>query len=200
MSSKGEERKERTTVPLQPSENEAPTTASATTSSISSSEHQRQREEQQHSIIRALDDTKENIRKTIDEARNHIPHYTQAVNDYKEQTIQAVGEIADNFLESQKEILNSFQFSTQAWNPYLYLPAQKNISRIYEKIVKSLVDNTMATIQLANNMMFANMEVFKSSMKHATENTKHLARIGVNAAKLFEQTSGKSASSMQSDL
>ena len=32
------------------------------------------------------------------------------------------------------------------------------------------------------------MEAFKTSMQHAKENAKELSRIGVNAAKTFEQT------------
>ena len=71
-------------------------------------QHSRDKEEQQHHAInRALDETKDNIRKTTDEARSQIPRYTQAVNDYQEQTIQASREIADNYLDSQKEIINS---------------------------------------------------------------------------------------------
>ena len=51
-----------------------------------------QREEQQQSVNRALEQTRDNIRKSADEAKNQIPRYTQAVNDYHEQTIKAARE------------------------------------------------------------------------------------------------------------
>jgi hypothetical protein len=55
--------------------------------------HQR---EQQQSINKALDEIKDNIRKTTDEARKDIPRYTHAVNEYQEETIQAARQMADN--------------------------------------------------------------------------------------------------------
>jgi len=59
-------------------------------------------QQQQYAVNRALDDTRDNIRRSIDEARSQIPRYTQSVNDYQEQTIQASREIAENYIESQK--------------------------------------------------------------------------------------------------
>lgn len=52
----------------------------------------RQREHQQ-SLNRVLEETRDKIRKSVDEARSHIPRYTQIVNDYQEQVIQAAREI-----------------------------------------------------------------------------------------------------------
>src|SRR6187200_1510388 len=148
-------------------------TSSITTTTTSDREgvsyhYDQQREEQQHSINRALDETKDSIRRSIDEARSQIPHYTQSVNDYQEQTIQAAREIADNYIESQKEIINSFQ---SAWVPYAESTYKMNyewwisprkITQIYANMVSSIADNTIAVTRLANNMVFANMEVFKN--------------------------------------
>jgi hypothetical protein len=155
MSSRKEdkERKEKATY-NPPSQDITPTESVTTTTTTSSSSSNRgssynygqRREgeeiEQRHSINRALEETKDNIRKATDEARSQIPRYTQAVNDYQEQTIQASREIIDNYLESQSKILNSLQLSTQLWDPYLYQPAQKNITQINGRIVGSLTDNT----------------------------------------------------------
>jgi hypothetical protein len=177
VSTKKEERKEETTV-----------TTSQSQSPSQISEHQQQ------AVNRALQETKDNIRKTSDEARNQIPRYTQAVNDYQEQTIQATREIADNYIDSQKEIINSFQSAL--------IPQLENANRViwsnwasprhftetYARIVSSFADNTIAATRLANNAIFANMEAFKTSMQHAKENAKELSRIGVNAARTFEQT------------
>jgi hypothetical protein len=38
-------------------------------------------------------------------------------------------------------------------------------------------------------MIFGNMEAFKTSLQHAKDSSKEFSRIGVNAAKTFEQTS-----------
>src|SRR5215211_6651048 len=90
MSTKKEERKDETTI---------------TTSTSASPSQSQLREHQQQAINRALDETKDNIRKTTDEARSQIPRYTRSVNDYQEQTIHAAREIADNYLDSQRELL-----------------------------------------------------------------------------------------------
>jgi hypothetical protein len=49
-----------------------------------SSQQQVQQKEHQQAINKALDETKDNIRRTTDEARKDIPRYTQIVNEYQE--------------------------------------------------------------------------------------------------------------------
>jgi hypothetical protein len=179
VSTKKEERKDETTV----------TTSHSTSPSPSQTS-----EQQQQAVNRALQETKDNIRKTTDEARNQIPRYTQAVNDYQEQTIQATREMADNYLDSQREIINSFQ---TAWVPQIENAnrafwsnwmSPRQATETYARIVSSFADNTIAATRLVNNAIFANMDAFKTSIQHAKENAKEFSRIGVNAAKTFEQT------------
>jgi hypothetical protein len=179
VSTKKEERKDETTVTTSQSQTQSPSQTS---------------EQQQQAVNKALQETKDNIRKTSDEARNQIPRYTQAVHDYQEQTIQATREIADNYLDSQKEIINSFQ---SAWIPQLENAnrvfwsnwiSPRHFTETYARIVSSFADNTIAATRLVNNTIFANMDAFRTSMQHAKENAKEFSRIGVNAAKTFEQT------------
>ena len=179
MSTKREERKDETTVTTSQSHSPSPSQTS---------------EQQQQAVNRALQETKDNIRKTTEEARNQIPRYTQAVNDYQEQTIQATREIADNYLDSQREIINSFQ---TAWVPQIENAnrafwsnwmSPRQATETYARIVSSFADNTIAATRLVNNAIFANMDAFKTSIQHAKENAKEFSRIGVNAAKTFEQT------------
>ena len=66
-----------------------------------SMEQQFQREQQQ-AVNKALDETRDNIKKTTNEARKEIPRYTQIVNDYQENTIQAIREITDNLCRFSK--------------------------------------------------------------------------------------------------
>ena len=164
-----------------------------------------QRKEHHHAINRALDETKDNIRKSTEEARNEIPRYTQAVNEYQEQTIQASREIADNYIESQKQIINSLQ---SAWVPQIENAnrmftsnwiSPRHLTEIYANMVRSFADNMIAATRLVNNMMFASMDAFKTSMRRSKDNAKELYRIGVNNARTFEQTSREGATRLGGD-
>ena len=44
--------------------------------------------EQNEAVDRALDETRNNIRRTVDEAKREIPRNTQAINDYQEHTFK----------------------------------------------------------------------------------------------------------------
>jgi hypothetical protein len=167
-------------------------TISTNTKTATSSSSQVQ---QQQAVNQALDKTKDNIRRATDEARKDIPRYTQTVNEYQEQTIQVTIEIADNYLESQKEIINSFQ---SAWVPAIeqayavfwnYWMSPRILTDIYARTVSSIADNTIATIRLVNNNVFSNLNAFKTSIQNTRDNVKEVSRIGVNAARTYEQTS-----------
>jgi hypothetical protein len=169
-----------------------PTISTNTKTTTSSSSSQVQ---QQQAVNKALDETKDNIRRATDEARKDIPRYTQAVNEYQEQTIQVTIEIADNYLESQKEIINSFQ---SAWVPAIerayavfwnYWMSPRMLTDIYARTVSSIADNTIAAIRLVNNNVFSNLDAFKTSIQNTRDNLKEFSRIGVNVARTYEQTS-----------
>jgi hypothetical protein len=69
----------------------------------------------------------------------------------------------------------------------------RHFTEIYANMVSSFADNMITTTRLENNMMFANMEAFKTSMQQAKDNAKKLSRVGVNSARTFEQTSRDAA-------
>jgi hypothetical protein len=154
-----------------------------------------QQQVQQKDINKALDETKNNIRRTTDEARKDIPRYTQIVNEYQEETIQAARQMADNYLESQREIINSMQSAfvpqieaanravTSNWT------SPRHVSEHYARLVSAFADNTIAVTKLVNNAVFANLEAFKASVQTARDNVKEFSRIGVNSAKTLEQAS-----------
>ena len=60
------------------------------------------------SVNRVLDQTKDNINRSIEESRNQISHFNTIVNDYPEQTLHAAKEISERFIESQKSIFKLF--------------------------------------------------------------------------------------------
>ncbi|HEY9492162.1 MAG TPA: hypothetical protein VIP56_09265 [Nitrososphaeraceae archaeon] len=163
---------------------------------ISSQQQQQvQQREHQQAINKALDETKDNIRRTTDEARRDIPRYTQIVNEYQEETIQAARQMADNYLESQREIINSLQSAlvpqieaankavTSNWT------SPRNVAEQYARLVSAFADNTIAVTKLVNNAVFANLEAFKTSVQTARDNVKEFSRIGVNSARTLEHAS-----------
>ena len=152
-----------------------------------------------HSVDRVLDETRDNIRRTIEEARKEIPRRTQAFNDYQEHSLQTAREITDRYLESQKEIIKSFQ---STWAPYVessyevfwnkWASPQK-AAEIYARTVSNIADNTIVTTRIANNAMFANMEALKTIIEHRRDDVKEFSRMAVNTAKTFEQISRNTA-------
>jgi hypothetical protein len=159
------------------------------------SEVQVEQREQQQAINKALDETKNNIRRTTDEARKDIPHYTQIVNEYQEETIKAARQMADNYLESQREIINSLQSAlvpqVEEANRAVISnwTSPRNVTEHYARLVSACADNTIAVTKLVNNAMFANLEAFKTSVQTARDNVKEFSRLGVNGAKSLEQAS-----------
>jgi hypothetical protein len=138
--------------------------------------------EQQQAVTKVIDETRDNIKKTTNEARKEIPRYTQIVNDYQENTIQAIREITDNYVESQKDILmNSFQI----WSNWTVSPRQ--MAENYGKIVSSFADNAVAATRVMNNTVFANIDSVNTSVQHTKENVKELSKIGANTVKTFQQ-------------
>src|SRR3954466_15594448 len=153
-----------------------------------------QQQDFSQSVDRALDQTKDNINRSIEESRNQIPHYNTIVNSYQEQTLQAVKEITENYIESQKSIINSIQ---SAWRPY-----QQNFNtsintwnspeaaaNAYSRFVSNVADNTVAYLRTTNNLVFASLDAYKTTMQHAKENTKQIFDINTKTAKTIEQNS-----------
>ena len=183
-------------------EEEVSSATQSTTSTSTSYNTAQVQQEQQHSVNRALDETRNNIRRATDEARSQIPRYTQAANEYQEQTIQTAREIADNFLESQKEIINSFQ---SAWVPAVenaygvfwnYWLSPRRVTEVYARAISSITHNTVAAARLVNNTVFSNLDAFKASIQNTRDNLKEFSRIGVNAARTYEQTSRDTATAV----
>jgi hypothetical protein len=65
----------------------------------------------------------------------------------------------------------------------------RHLADNYARVVSSFADNAIAATRLVNNTIFANLEAFKTTVQHARDNAKEFSRIGVNAAKAFEQAS-----------
>jgi phage-related minor tail protein len=140
--------------------------------------------EQEQAITKALDESKDNIKKTTNEARREIPRYTDVVSDYQENTVQAIREVADAYIESQKDIIVN---SLQLWSNWMISPRQ--IAEDYSNAVSNLADNAISATRLANNAISANLQVFNTSVQTAKENVKEFSKMSGNTIKTFQQVS-----------
>jgi hypothetical protein len=168
---------------------------------MSSSSTKRQQEssntqQQQHeATIRSIDETKDNIHKAIDEVRRETPRYSQTVIDFQNETAEATREIADNFLDSQKEVINSMQ---SAWTPVVhrttggimatpfFSPTQ--LADIYARTIGAITEAYIASIRMANNLLFAGIEATRATTNYTRQNSKEVARITSNTARTFAKT------------
>ena len=140
--------------------------------------------EQEQAVTKALDESKDNIKKTTNEARREIPRYTDVVSDYQENTVQAIREVADAYIESQKDIIvNSFQL----WSNWMISPRQ--IAEDYSNAVSNLADNAVSATRLANNAISANLQAFNTSVQTTKESVKELSKMSSNTIKTFQQVS-----------
>ena len=146
------------------------------------------------SVNRSLDEAKDNIKKSIDESKNQIPRINNIVNSYQEQSLQTAKEVSEEYIDSQKEIISSLQ---SAWVPYsesfnglvTRFATPDAATKAYARFVSNVADNTVSAIRLTNNMIFSNLDSWKTVMQQAKDNSKHLSNMGVNTAKTFEQNS-----------
>jgi hypothetical protein len=59
----------------------------------------------------------------------------------------------------------------------------------YSRCVCNFADNVVSAMRLSNNMIFSNLDSWKSVLEQAKDNPKHLSNLSVNTAKTFEQNS-----------
>src|SRR5215213_5016498 len=166
--------------------------------------------QQQDAINRSIDETKDNIRRTIEEVRRETPRYSQTVTDFQNETAEATREIADNFLDSQKEVINSMQ---SAWTPFAERTSSsgssnnnywmmgmmmqpwswmgispRDMADIYARSISAMTDSVAASTRMATNMMFAGIEATRATTNYARQNAKEASRITSNTARAFAQT------------
>ena len=75
----------------------------------------------------------------------------------------------------------------------------RRMTEIYAKMARNFSDNAIAATRVINNMMFANTELAKASIRYRKENMQELSRIGVNSVKTFEDASRSYQETMRVD-
>jgi ABC-type branched-subunit amino acid transport system substrate-binding protein len=170
---------------------------------------------QEEAINKSIDETKDNIRRAIEEVRRETPRYSQTVTDFHNETAEAAREIADNFLDSQKEIINSIRL---AWTPFveragggsvgnywmgMYQPwwwmalSPKDITDIYTRGISAMTDWLAASTRMATYMMFAGMEATRATTNYARQNSREIARITSHTVRIFGQSTRETVVRMQ---
>jgi hypothetical protein len=143
-------------------------------------------------IDTTLDETKSSVNKTTNEARKEVPEYTKAVKEYQEETIEATKDIADSFLESQKEVINASQSlwapSIESMQNYWSYWTPNRAAENYTSAVSNFTDNSIAATRLANNFMFASMEAWRTTMRHARDNAIEFSRLNANYARTIHNS------------
>jgi len=167
-------------------------------SNVSPSQIQR---DQQEAINRTFDQTRNSVKKTVNEAQKDISDYTQQVINLQKRAFEVTSNIVDDCIESQKEIINSFNQSI--WTPYVenivnrtpvfpgvFSPIRADV---YGNTFTNIVDNFVTATRLANKAVFANAELIDTSLQQTRNTVREYSKIGVNAAKNIHQTANEFA-------
>jgi hypothetical protein len=163
--------------------------------------------EGEHAIEDILDETKDNIRVTARTAAKELPQYTRMIGDIQEETVKVMREVLDNYIESQKEIISIYQ---SIWTPYLenansrfwnyWWISPKGFAETYGTVVNSLVDSMISATRLTNNAISTNMGLASTVLQQTKDNSKEFSRLGVNTARVLNETSKDIAISSLSQL
>ena len=152
----------------------------------------------QHTLHSSLDETKENVKKSIDEARSQIPRFTHVVTNYQEQVLQSTGKMVEDYVEAQKSVMNAVFNSA---NPYYenanrvfsYWFSPRVSAEIWAKSVSNIAENVSASARLGNDILFGNIQALGNDFERAQQHTKEFTRINANTAKAVENSARETA-------
>jgi hypothetical protein len=157
--------------------------------------------DQQEAINRTFDQTRSNIKKTVNEAQKDVSDYAQQMINLQQRAFETTRDIADNCVESQREIVNSFNQSI--WTPYVEnvsnrtsaFPGMFSQSRaeMYGNTLTNIVDNFVNATRVANKGVFSNAELVNASLQQARNNMREFSRIGVNTVKNIHEATNEFA-------
>lgn len=171
--------------------------------------HERtQREQQKEATIRSIDETRDNVRRAIEEAKREMPRFAQTITDFQTETADATKEITDTFLETQKNVVISIQSAwadvadrtgywagwMQPWNYFWWLPGGAMVSPtgmadLYARMLTYMTMNFAAATRIATSMMFAGLETARATTRHAKDSSKEISRmISINVQEINRVT------------
>jgi hypothetical protein len=163
---------------------------------------------EQDSINKALDEARDNIKKTATEAKKDVSAYAEQFTTLQETAIDTARDIAEGYIELQREIINSFnQF---VWTtPYMEnfenriptaypevfsLPRTEvytNTIRMVQVYTRTVVDHYITTTRLTSKAAFTHAELINTSLQQIGNHAREYSRIGINAAKNFHEAASE---------
>jgi inorganic triphosphatase YgiF len=155
----------------------------------------------QHTFDRSLDETKVNVRKSIDEARTQIPRFTNVVTNYQEQVLQSTGQMVEDYIEAQKSVMNSIfnsavPYYENAYRMQNYWLSPKVSAEIYATSVSNIAENVSASARISNDILFGNLDAFGNAFERAQRHTKEFSRISADTAKAVENSARETAAEL----
>jgi hypothetical protein len=153
-------------------------------------------QELQSTVNRSLDETKENVRKSID-----IPQYANVVKNYQEQALESTGKIAEEHIEAQKSVIDSAVSSSAAYyenanRMFNYWYSLRVPVEIWARAVSNIAENVSASVRIGNDILFGNIEAFGNAFERTQRHTKELSRINVDNAKTIVNTAKETAAEL----
>jgi inorganic triphosphatase YgiF len=151
-------------------------------------------QEIQQTYRRSLDETKENVRKSIDEARTQIPNYTNVVKSYQEQALESTGKMVEDYINTQKSVMDSVFSSAapyyeNAYRMYTYWFSPRVPAELWARSVSNIVENISATARINNEILFGTIDAWRNAFERVQQHTQELSRINTNTVRAFESTS-----------
>jgi hypothetical protein len=155
--------------------------------------------EQQETVNRAFDQTRDNIKKTVNEARKDVSMYSEQFTNLQERAIETTRDIADTYIESQREIFNSY--NQLVWTTYVEQVANRATAfhgafyspraEAYANTVGIMIDNFVTATRMMNKTVFGNAGLINTSLQQASDNAREYSRIGISAAKNIHETANE---------
>jgi gas vesicle protein len=172
------------------------------------SHERKHREEQKEATIRSIDETRDNVRRAIEEAKRETPRFAQTITDFQNETADATKEITDTFLETQKNVVISIQSAwadvadrtgywagwMQPWNYFWWPPGGAMVSPtamadMYARMLTYMTMNFAAATRIATSMMFAGLETARASTRYAKDSSREISRmISINVQEINRMT------------
>jgi hypothetical protein len=135
------------------------------------------RREIEIAVVRAFEDTQNNINKITEEARREISNTTERIREYQQDSINIITSIANNYISLQKELINSFSDSLEkrknknrsvsnpqmSWLYNYYSP--ERLAGIYGESINNFTNAMIRYSSLLNNFTLSNMNYFKSFLQ-----------------------------------
>ena len=154
---------------------------------------------------RSLDETKKNVRKSINEARNQIPQYTDVVKNYQEQALESSGKMVEDYINTQKSVMDSV-FSSAApyyentYRMYSYWFSPRVPTELWARSVSNIVENISNTARIGNDILYGNIDAMGRTFERAKQHTEELSRINVNNAKTIANTAAEFSVNRQREV